>query len=318
MLFCGRLSSSLIVCIVTFGLGSLIPASAQQSDFRLPDAPRPQIAMNEPPLLPAESSSALPQEPVAASREASQSKAATSEDLHQKSEEQLKEEEHQRVLGIVPSFNVSYRGNATAPLTASQKMQLAYHASIDPFAFASAFLMAGYHEAMDENTGFGWGADGYGKRSGAAYLDTVSSDILGNGVLPVLLHQDPRYYRLGHGTITHRTLYAIATSFVCKGDNGHWQPNVSNVAGNIAAGAISNLYYPSSDSSGVGQTFSDGMLVTAEGGLGAVFQEFWPDVSRKILHRDPTHGLDAQADAEEKAAKDAKAMQAVKNAQAVK
>lgn len=323
MHFCRRLSSSLIVCVVTFGLGSLVPVSAQQSGSPLPEAPRPQMAMNEQPALPGESSSALPQEPAAASQTPAQTNAAgaveaTTAAQHQTSQDQLKEEEHQRVLGIVPSFNVSYRGKATAPLSASQKIQLAYHASIDPFAFAGAFLMAGYREAMDDDTGFGWGADGYGKRSGAAYLDTVSSDIIGNGLYPILLHQDPRYYRLGHGSLVHRAAYAVGTSFVCKGDNGHWEPNISNVAGNITAGAISNLYYPSSDSSGVGQAFTDGMLVTAEGGLGAVFQEFWPDVSRKFLHRDPTHGLDAQADAEEKAAKDAKAMQAVKNAQAAK
>ncbi|WP_420237812.1 carboxypeptidase regulatory-like domain-containing protein [Telmatobacter bradus] len=308
---------------MTFGLGSFVPASAQQSASPLPDAPQVQIAMNEQPALPGDSSSALPQEPAAASQTSAPANApqATTADQHQKAATQLKEEEHQRVLGIVPSFNVSYRGKATAPLSASQKMQLAYHASIDPFAFAGALLMAGYREAMDDDTGFGWGAEGYGKRSGAAYLDTVSSDIIGNGLYPVLLHQDPRFYRLGHGTVIHRAAYAIGTSFVCKGDNGHWQPNISNVAGNITAGAISNLYYPSSDNSGVGQAFSDGMLVTAEGGLGAVFQEFWPDVSRKFLHRDPTHGLDAQAEAEDKAAKDAKnakANQAVKDAQAAK
>jgi hypothetical protein len=162
---------------------------------------------------------------------------------------------------------------------------------------------------MDDDKGFGWGIEGYGKRSGAAYLDALDGNMIGNGILPSLLHQDPRYFRLGHGTFTHRLLYSLATNVVCKHDNtGKWEPSYSNIGGNIIAGAISNLYYPSSGS-GVGQTFSNGFLVTAEGGIGSVFQEFWPDVSRKILHRDPTHGLDAQARAAakaEKAAKDAK------------
>jgi hypothetical protein len=111
---------------------------------------------------------------------------------------------------------------------------------------------------------------------------------------------------MGHGSFTHRLLYSLATNVVCKHDNtGKWEPSYSNVGGNIIAGAISNLYYPSSGS-GVGQTFSNGFLVTAEGGIGSVFQEFWPDVSRKILHRDPTHGIDAQVRASEKAAKNVK------------
>jgi hypothetical protein len=86
----------------------------------------------------------------------------------------------------------------------------------------------------------------------------------------------------------------LATNVVCKHDNtGKWEPNYSNVLGNIASGGISNLYYPPSNS-GIGQTFTNGFIVTAEGGFGSIFDEFWPDISRKFFHRDPTHGLDAQ------------------------
>jgi hypothetical protein len=212
----------------------------------------------------------------------------------QKAEEQVKEEEQQRVVGIVPAFNTSYRWDA-ASMTAGQKMGLALRSMTDPFQFGAAFLVAGYHEAMDDDTGFGWGAEGFFKRSGAAYLDAFDGEIISNGILPSLLHQDPRYFRMGHGTFKHRMLYALATNVICRHDNTHkWEPNYSNIGGNIIAGAISNLYYPSQNS-GWGQTISNGMIVTAEGGIGSIFQEFWPDISRKILHRDPTHGLDAQA-----------------------
>lgn len=305
MLFSRRLSIVAPFCALTFL--SVIRIQAQQTSSQLSGALRPQMAMNEMPALPEESSSALPQEPAPVLNNPAKSQ-------HQQAEEQLKEEEHQRVLGIVPSFNVSYRGDAAVPLTASQKMKLAARASYDPFAFAGALLMAGYRETMDDNPGFGWGAEGYGKRSGAAYLDTVSSNLIGNGFYPAIFHQDPRYFRMGHGSTGRRLLYAMGTSVVCKGDNGHWQANVSNVAGNITAGAISNLYYPSSDSSGVSQTFTDGLLVTVEGGIGSIFQEFWPDISRKLFHKDPTNGLDAQHAAAEKQEQDKKAVEAVRKA----
>jgi hypothetical protein len=185
-------------------------------------------------------------------------------------------------------------------------MSLAFRSSVDPFTFAAAFLVAGYHEALDDDTGFGWGIEGYGKRSGAAYLDAFDGTIIGNGILPAVLHQDPRYFRLGHGTVRHRLLYAMATTVICKHDNtGKWEPNYSNVAGNIISGAISNLYYPSTNS-GFGQTITNGLTVTAEGTVGGVFDEFWPDISRKLFHKDPTNGLDAQAKAADAAAKQAK------------
>lgn len=211
-------------------------------------------------------------------------------------------------MGVVPQFNISYRADAVS-MTAGQKLRLALRSTTDPVAFGVAFVVAGYHEAMDDDTGFGWGIEGYGKRSGAAYLDAFNGNMIGNGILPAILHQDPRYFRLGHGTVTHRMLYSLATNVMCKHDNTHkWEPNYSNVGGNIISGAISNLYYPSSNS-GIGQTFTNGFIVTAEGGLGSIFDEFWPDVSRKILHRDPTHGLDAQARAADRAKKEAQAEQ---------
>jgi len=227
---------------------------------------------------------------------------------HEKAEEQIKEQEKQRTVGVLPQFNVSYRSDAVS-MTAAQKMRLSFRSATDPVAFAVAFVAAGYHEAMDDDKGFGWGIEGYGKRSGAAYLDSFDGNIIGNGILPSILHQDPRYFRLGHGSVTHRLLYSLATNVICKHDNtGKWEPSYSNVGGNIISGAISNLYYPSTNS-GVSQAFTNGFMVTAEGGIGSLFDEFWPDVSRKILHRDPTHGLDAQARAADKARKQAREQQ---------
>jgi hypothetical protein len=290
--------------------------AAQEASFNaeaLPDAPLPQIAaadaqaqqQNPPPAPAPAQNGASPSQPANSTTSTSSSQvpappAAGQQDQHQKAQEQVNEEEHQRVLGIVPAFNTTYHSDAVS-LTAVQKIDLAFHSSVDPFTFTAAFLVAGYHESLDEDTGFGWGAEGYFKRSGAAYLDAVDGDMIGNGFLPALLHQDPRYFRLGHGSPTHRILYALATNVICKHDNsGRWEPNYSNVGGNIIAGALSNLYYPAQNS-GWSQTIYNGMIVTAEGGIGSLFQEFWPDISRKVLHRDPTHGLDAQQAAQDKA-----------------
>ena len=204
------------------------------------------------------------------------------------------------MLGILPSFNISYRADAVA-LTAGEKIKLAFRTSVDPVAFAAAFVVAGYHEVLDDDQGFGWGIEGYGKRSGAAYLDAFDGTIIGNGILPALFRQDPRYFRLGHGTAMHRVLYALFTNVACKGDKSRkWQPNISNVGGNIISGYISNYYYPSQNS-GIGETLTNGLTVTAEGGFGSLFQEFWPDISRKFLHKDPTQGRDAQARAQDAA-----------------
>jgi hypothetical protein len=274
----------------------------------LPEAPQAQQpSSGQSQTTPQPAPSATPAQGSSSSQSGAQQPGA-GKSQHEKAEEQIKEQEKQRVVGVLPSFNVSYRSDAVS-MTAEQKMKLAFRSVIDPVAFGAAFLVAGYHEGMHDDVGFPWGIKGLGERSGAAYLDAFDGGMIGNGILPSLLHQDPRYFRLGHGTTSHRLLYAAATAVICKHDNtGKWEPNYSNVSGNIIAGAISNLYYPSNNS-GISQTFTNGMIVTAEGGFGSIFQEFWPDISRKILHRDPTHGLDAQARAAERTKKEAKKQQ---------
>ena len=213
---------------------------------------------------------------------------------HQIAEEQLKEQEKQRLAGVLPEFNVSYRSDAVS-LSAGQKMRLAFRISTDKITIAFAVVTAGYHELDNDISGLPWGVKGIAERSGVAYLDTFNGTMIGNGILPSLLHQDPRYFRLGHGSVLHRALYAASASVICKHDNTHkWEPNYSNVLGNVAAGGLSTLYYPSGNS-GAGLVFSTAMIQTAEGAMITIAQEFWPDISRKFFHKDPTHGMEAQA-----------------------
>lgn len=159
-------------------------------------------------------------------------------------EEQLKEQEKQRILGVIPNFYISYIPDA-APLNARQKFQLALKSTIDPVTFVITGATAGIEQATDEFNGFGQGAQGYAKRYGAAYADTVIGTFIGSAILPSLLKQDPRYFYKGTGTVRSRFFYAVANAVICKGDNGHWQPNYSAVLGGFAAGGISTLYYPS-------------------------------------------------------------------------
>jgi hypothetical protein len=197
--------------------------------------------------------------------------------------EQVRRQEHQRVLGIFPTFNMSPIPDAVA-MTPKQKFQLAFKSATDPVTFVIAGVDAGISQWQNDYAGYGQGAQGYFKRWGASYADTFDGDMLGNALFPVLLHQDPRYFRKGTGTIKSRLWYSILTTVRCKGDNGNWQPNVSNLLGNIAAGGIANLYYPSTDR-GAGLTFERAFTVTAEGAFGAIFVEFWPDVSHKLFKK---------------------------------
>jgi Carboxypeptidase regulatory-like domain len=200
-------------------------------------------------------------------------------------EEQLKVEEKQRVLGFIPNFYVSYVPNPV-PLTSKQKFKLAWKTTIDPVTLLLNGAFAGVEQAQNHFRGYGQGTEGYGKRFGAGYADTVTSTFIGGAILPSLLKQDPRYFYKGTGTTRSRALYAIANSVICKGDNRRWQANYSNIVGNLAAGGISNLYYPAEDRNGAGLTFENAAIGIGATAIANLFQEF---VVRKFTPKVPNN-----------------------------
>src|ERR1035438_3678269 len=149
-------------------------------------------------------------------------------------QEQIKVEEKQRVLGVVPNFYVTYDPQPV-PLTAKQKFGLAWKTSIDPVSFVLTGVVAGIQQSQDDFDGYGQGAEGYAKRYGASYADFVTGTFIGAAILPAVLKQDPRYFYKGSGSKRSRILYAMASAVICKGDNGHWQTNYSNILGSFAA-----------------------------------------------------------------------------------
>lgn len=193
-------------------------------------------------------------------------------------EEQLKLQEKQRILGVMATFNTTQNKNAL-PLSPAQKFQLFFKSVTDPWPFVLTGFVAGVDQAQDSFPEYGQGMAGYSRRYGASYADYFSGNFFGNAVLPSLLHEDPRYYQKGTGSIASRALWAAGSTGWCKRDDGRWGPNYANVMGNLIGAAISNVYYPAADSTVAG-TFERGVTVTAEGAVGAELIEFWPDIER--------------------------------------
>ncbi len=206
-------------------------------------------------------------------------------------EKEIRTEEKQRVLGVLPNFYVTYNPDAV-PLTSKQKFKLAWKTGMDPVAFAFIGGIAGIEQAQNDFPGYGGGAQGYGKRYGASYADFFSGTFIGGALMPSLLKQDPRYFYKGTGSKRSRFLYAVASAVICKGDNGHWQANYSNIIGSFAAGGISNLYYPAQDRQGAGLTFETGAIGLGTTSAMNLVQEFFmrkltPKLPGKGSNKDP-------------------------------
>ena len=186
---------------------------------------------------------------------------------------QIKEQEKQRVFGVIPNFYVSYEPNA-APLTAKHKFELAWKSASDPVTLAGVGVLAGIDQAGDRWSGYGQGVQGYAKRYGASYANVFTATFVGGAVMPSILKQDPRYFYKGSGSKRSRFFYAVASSVICKGDNGRWQPNYSNVIGSFAGAGTEALYLPAKDRRGSGFIVSSALIRLGETSLAGVLQEF--------------------------------------------
>jgi hypothetical protein len=274
--------AALLCTLAVAGHAQQTSDTAALAQLTLPAAPAPAQQTAPAP------DSATPQAQQAAPASPPQAAHPTDEQSRkEQAERDVKAQEQQRIMGIMPAFNTTNNQNAV-PLTAGQKIRLSFRSAIDPWQFGITVIASGIGQAEDSHPTWGQGWPSYGKRYAASYGDLFFGTVIGNGLLPAALHQDPRFFRMGEGTAekpnskTKRFFYAIATNFVCKGDNGKWQPNVSNVGGNIISGEISQYYYPKVER-GFGLAITNAIVVTGEGGIGSELLEFWPDIHRKLF-----------------------------------
>jgi hypothetical protein len=238
------------------------------------------------PANPAQSQTAPGQQPPDSQRSGSQPPDSQHPANHPAQEEViLKKEQSQRLFGIIPLFSVTSRKTAP-PLTARQKFVLFAKSSADPYTFASSGIEAGIGQATNDFPGYGQGAAGYGKRFGASLADSVSGDFFGGFVYPVIFRQDPRYFRLGEGSLKRRFGYALAQEFTCRTDRGQRSFNWSSVLGSFSSGALANTYYPDKDR-GVSLTLTRSAVSLLYASASGLISEFLPDVERKLFRKQP-------------------------------
>jgi len=194
-----------------------------------------------------------------------------------------------RVFWLMPNFETIEETDKVPPMTVSQKFSTTVRGLIDPFEFGEMTIAAGIGQASNSIPEYGQGFEGYGKRYITAYADNAVENFMANAILPSLLHQDPRYYQLGHGGVARRTLHAFSRLFITRTDSGGEQFNYSEVFGAGMAAAISDYgYHPSSDRSMGNVASVWGTQMGWDLSL-YILKEFWPDFRKKYERHHAAH-----------------------------
>lgn len=197
-----------------------------------------------------------------------------------KDDDQL--QQTKRILGVLPNFRSV---NAGEKLPAQSVKEKFLTATDDSFDYSSVFIpavLAGYSMATNATPEFHQGAAGYARYFWHAAVDQTSENYMVEFVVPVLTHQDTRYYTLGRGGFLKRFGYAMSRAVITRSDSGREEFNVSEVVGAGASSGLSSLYYPAAQRS-VTSTGTQWGLDIGIDALSFAAKEFWPDINRRLF-----------------------------------
>jgi hypothetical protein len=189
-----------------------------------------------------------------------------------------------RLFGIIPNYRADQNRQNYQPLTTAEKFGIARK---DTFDWPNFFLLAGYAAQSQVASGGGFshngGFPGFGEFYARALGDAVISNYTTEAILPMLLHEDPRYFRLGQGHVWYRAFYAASRVLITRTDKRRARFNTSEIVGNVGVVALTSLYYPKSQSADEGAerySIQIGNDVVAN-----LITEFWPDIKRHMPFR---------------------------------
>src|SRR5579872_4646099 len=191
--------------------------------------------------------------------------------------------EDKRVFGVIPNNRTAEASLPFSPITSTRKMTIAFKDSFDWPVYPTAAAFAALYQLENQNPSFGQGMAGYGKRYAAAYGDQMVGNMMTEGIFPSLLHEDPRYFRVGQGSRKSRLVRALSQIVVTRTDSGGRTFNFAEWGGNAAAAALGNAWYP--DTRTAGDNAQKLLVACATDAFSNVLKEFWPDVKRHFQRK---------------------------------
>jgi hypothetical protein len=212
-------------------------------------------------------------------------KAAQTKADHAKADDQAPPDK--RVLGVLPNYRTINETGTYEPIDAKHKLIIASKDSFDYPLVLLAGVFAGLSQLDNSNPSYHQGVEGFAKRLAANYANQAIGNMMTEGFFPSMLHEDPRYRRIGpsRGTVKYRTWYAFSRIFVTRTDAGGTRFNYSEWLGNATGVAISNLYQP--DQRDWRDNATSLLVQCGTDGISQVLKEFWPDIKHKLFHKNP-------------------------------
>ena len=188
-----------------------------------------------------------------------------------------------RILGVIPNFRAVSTTRELPPQSVKEKFLTTTEDSFDYSSVAIPSALAGFGLERNAVPEFGSGAAGYGRYWWHSAIDQTAENYMVEFVVPVLTHEDTRFYTLENGGFLRRTGYALSRAVITRSDSGAKVLNLSEIVGSGAAAGLSNAYYPAGER-GLSNTATQWGLDIGIDAAAFVAKEFWPDINRHLFH----------------------------------
>ena len=125
--------------------------------------------------------------------------------------------------------------------------------------------------------------EGFGKRYGMRLTGVATGNLM-EVTLGAIWGEDPRYFPSTTRAFGPRMKHVVLTTFLAPHRDGHYYPAYARYAGIVGNNFLSNTWRADSAST------TDRALARCGWGIlsrvaSQAFQEFWPDVRKKIFHK---------------------------------
>ncbi len=248
--------------------GNALPSPTARTTLQaradLPDAPAPQQPNTQD-----------------ATNDTSRSSSAPDAAPGQTGEQEINQQQtakHVDQLPYAPLYaRTIFTDKQARPLLGLDKLRYTGEEMLRPINLLHAGVSAEFSQFQGGDPKYGSGFGSYSQRFGAAMLREATYRVFSDGLFPIILREDPRYYRMDHGGGRKRFVYAFTRTFVTRDDAGQWVPNYATFLGHAAGAALTLAYYPATSQGGgvVLRTFGDSIAVQI--GLDLV-REFVPSL----------------------------------------
>ncbi len=166
-------------------------------------------------------------------------------------------------------------------LSAKQKLQLSVNDSLSLAAVGGALFSAGLGQARDNLPGYGQGAEGFGKRFGAAMGTSASTQFFGTFLFATVFEQDPRFFVRENLSLRQSLVYGLRRTLITRTDQGQETLNTSGLLGPLASQGLANTYLPD-DERTAARTFQRyGTYLALRTGVNLA-KQYWPTIFKGL------------------------------------